>query len=816
MKNYNHREVEKKIQEKWREADIFKTDFDNQEKPKYYLLDMFPYPSGDGLHMGHTEQAAITDTFYRYKRMKGFNVLHPQGFDSFGLPAENYAVKTGIPPAETISKTTKRFKEQMENLGLAYDFVNDGVITSRPEYYKWTQWLFGKFFENDLVYKKTAKANWCPSCQTIIANEQIENGKCERCKTEIEQKDVPSWMFRITDFADDLIWKMDESDGVDWPEHTKKNQNAWIGKSTGAEIEFDTNLGDKIKVFTTRPDTLFGATYMVLAPEHELVQKWKDKIENWDEVEKYISDTKKKTELERLESKEKTGVELKGVKAINPARQKAGMDDVEIPIFISDYVLAGYGTGAIMAVPAHDERDYDFAKKFDIPVKQVIDCSELPCTEKTKLVNSGEFDGMDSETAKEKITEFVGGKMTATYRLRDWSISRQRYWGTPIPIVYDPEGKPHFVGEENLPWLLPTDVDFVPTGEAPLAKSKELKERVEKIFGEGWTPEVDTMDTFVDSSWYFLRYPDPENSEIFASDERLKKWMPVDLYIGGAEHTYMHLLYARFFTHAMHKIGLIDFKEPFKKLRHQGMILDKQGKKMSKSKGNVVNPDEMVERFGADATRAYMLFAGPIEDDKMWNEDNIVGIYRWIEKIWRQQEKLDPGSVVLARGSVGDSPGVVENDLILPFKKELHKTIKKVSQNIEDLRFNVAIADMMKLMNFADKQEKINRADFLEFVKILSPFVPHVAEEIFEEIGGEGFLVEKEWPAFDEELAKDDLITLAVQVNGKKRGEIQVSPEAEESEVVEKSKADPEISKWLEGGIKKVIYVKGRILNFVV
>ncbi len=808
MKKYSHKEIEQKIQEEWKKAEVFKTDFENNNKEKFYLLDMFPYPSGDGLHMGHTEQTTITDTLYRFKRMKGQNVLHPQGFDSFGLPAENYAVKTGIPPAETIEKTTQRFREQMDNLGLAYDFFDNSVITSKPEYYKWTQWLFGKFFKNDLVYKKSAKANFCPTCQTVIANEQVENGKCERCKTEVEQKDIPSWMFRITDFADDLIWT-DEQKNINWPEYTKKNQNVWIGKSEGAKIKFPVKfngnyLDKEIEVFTTRPDTLFGATYMVLAPEHPLVQEFlqEDLIKNPDEIREYIKETKKKSERDRLENKEKTGVELKGVLATNPARERSGMNDmVDIPIFIADYVLSSYGTGAIMAVPAHDERDFEFAKKFGIEIKEVITGKKKENEEIFSglgiLKNSGEFDGMTSEEAKKKITEFVGGELTSTYRLRDWSISRQRYWGTPIPIVYDPEGKAHYVGDKNLPWTLPTDVDFVPTGKAPLAKSKELKERVERIFGEGWTPEVDTMDTFVDSSWYFFRYPDPQNDQEFANQERLKKWMPVDLYIGGAEHTYMHLLYARFFAHAMYKMNLVNFKEPFLKLRHQGMILDKNGVKMSKSKGNVVNPDEMVERFGADATRAYMLFAGPIEDDKMWNEDNIVGIYRFIEKVWRQQEKLS-------------------DDENLIFKKELHRTIKKVSTDTEDLKFNTAISEMMKLMNFADKQEKINKADYLEFIKILSPFTPHVAEEIWKEQGGDGFLIEKNWPQFDEDLAKVEKIKLGVQVNGKRRGEIEISPEADENEVVELSKENLEIARWLEGEIVKVIYVPGRILNLIV
>ena len=881
MQNYNHKEVEKKWQIKWQENELFKTNKKDDTKEKFYLLDMFPYPSGSGLHMGHTEQAAVTDTLYRFYRMNGKNVLHPQGFDAFGLPAENFAIKTGTPPDQSTKEAMSTFKKQMQNLGLAYDFTGN-ITTSEPTYYKWTQFIFGKFFENDIAYKKTAKANWCSSCNTIIANEQIENGECERCGTVIEQKDVPSWMFRITDFADDLIWNDVElprssvsvprpsatSSEVDWPEHTKKNQNAWIGKSAGAKIKFQIKyagqyLNQDIEVFTTRPDTLFGATYTVLAPEHPLVQEFlkMDYLENAQEVREYIEESKKKTELERLENKKKTGVLLKGVTATNPVTEKAGMNgNVDLPIYISDYVLSGYGTGAIMAVPAHDERDYDFAEKFNLFIKPVFDldvsnsissgkytgeinveCSikqgpkiklellkgwfpkekekltniwkyllqnngEAPfCVIKdttaflrltNKLINSGEFDGMDSEEAKKKITEFVGGELTSTYRLRDWSISRQRYWGCPIPIVYNPDGKAHYVGDQNLPWLLPTDVDFVPTGTAPLAKSQELKERVEKIFGEGWTPEVDTMDTFVDSSWYFLRYPDSENDTEFASEEMLKKWMPVDLYIGGAEHTYMHLLYARFFVKAMQKIGLVDFSEPFLKLRHQGMVNDEYGKKMSKSKGNVVNPDEMVERFGADATRTYMLFASPVEDDVVWNEDNIVGVYRFLEKAVRQSQKVSDNS----------SEGVT---------KFLHKTIASVTDKTEKLKFNTAISDMMKFINFLDKQGSISQKDFTDFVKILSPFAPHLAEELYSEFE-EGFLVQKTWPKAEKKFLEDDTLEVIVQVNGKMRGKIQVPASASQDDAEEIAKKDQNIAKWLDGDIKKVIYVPGKILNFVI
>ncbi len=958
MEKYSHKGIEKKWQEKWREENLNKVE-ENSDKKNYYVLDMFPYPSGDGLHMGHTESYTASDIIYRFKKMQGYNVLHPQGFDSFGLPAENYAIKTGVHPKETTKVNTDNYLEQMRMLGLGHD-LDHLVYTSDPSYYKWTQYLFGKFFENGLVVQKTDTINWCSSCNTGIANEQVEGGKCERCKTEIEQREVPGWFFKITDFADELI---DDLDKVDWPEHTKKNQKAWIGKSEGAKIKFkvetsidrvsnDSNL--EIEVFTTRPDTLFGVTYMVLAPEHDLIKNEKLRIKNVDEVQDYIRETQKKSELDRMESKEKTGVELKGVKAINPA------NDEEIPVFIADYVLAGYGTGAIMAVPAHDERDFEFAKRFDLEIRDAVEplfidktessspresldfierdaiiaivkhwsedkylilkwkkvnwttfitggieesqtaeeaarrevleetgyknlklikelgishskffhnpknvnrfahfhsfyfelendeCDDILESEKEKheitwmsekelkkislpedqeyilnkihggklfdgsgfLVNSEKFDGMDSDESKTKITEFVGGEMTSTYRLRDWSVSRQRYWGCPIPIVYSPEGEAKFVGEENLPWTLPEDVDFVPTGEAPLKNSKELHERVEKLFGKGWTPEVDTMDTFVDSAWYFLRYPDTENENEFCSAEKLKQWFPIDIYIGGAEHTYMHLLYARFFVKAMKKIGLIDFDEPFVKLRHQGMVLDKEGVKMSKSKGNVINPNEMVKRFGADAVRSYMMFAAPLEDDVVWNEDNIVGVYRFLEKVWKvctEKELIECGA-----GKCEEVPKEI--------KTALHKTIKKVTEDIESLSFNTAISQMMIFVNEALKHEKLPKAALEKFLILLAPFAPHMTEEIWREVfKNEKSIFLAEWPQFDPKMIKDDVIELIVQVNGKLRDKIKVEAEISEENAKTKALESEKVKNHIEGKeIRKVIFVKGRLLNIVV
>ena len=951
MKSYDHKRIEKKWQEKWEEDGLAKIDKDDTGKEKFYVLDMFPYPSGDGLHMGHTESYTGTDIVYRYKRMKGYNVLHPQGFDSFGLPAENYAIKTGTHPKITTAQNIQNYIVQMKSLGFGYDF-DEKIITSSPEYYKWTQWLFTQFFEHNLVYKKTASANWCDSCKTVLANEQVVDGICERCKSEVIQKEVPSWFFKITDFADGLIEGLKD---VDWPEHTKKNQINWIGKSEGALIKFPIsprpyavggagNSQFSIEVFTTRPDTLFGATYMVLAPEHELVSNLKSQISNFADVEEYIAETKKKTERERIESKEKTGVELKGIRAINPANNE------EIPVFVADYVLAHYGTGAIMAVPAHDERDFEFAEIFGLPKPRVIEpyfiksdgedgvrddkqtiereaitaivkhwaedkyivlkwkkinwhtfitggvekgqtpeeaartevleetgykdfknvsefskfhakffhvpkdenrlahfrtfyfelgsgeCETVSDDEQKHhdilwltpeeivkvltppghlyvwselkkgtsaylgegiLTNSGKFDGIGSEEAKRAITEFVGGMMTNTYRLRDWSISRQRYWGVPIPVVYDPNGNPRIVPEKYLPWLLPEDVDFVPTGTAPLAKSEELKKRTEEIFGKGWMPETDTMDTFVCSSWYYLRYPDPHNENVFCSVERLRHWLPVDLYIGGAEHTYMHLLYARFFTRAMRKIGLIDFDEPFLKLRHQGMVLDKNGVKMSKSKGNVVNPDEIMERFGADAVRLYMMFAGPLDEDVMWNENGIVGTYRFLEKVWRLSGKLK---------TVNEES---ETETLL------HKTIKKVTGDIEELKFNTAISTMMIFVNAAEK-EGIAQKQCEAFLKLLAPFAPHITEELWRDLGHTASIHLEKWPAYDESKMKEDTVVIAVQVNGKVRATFVADADISEKSAADIAYALPEIAKWVSGqDIKKVIYVPGKIVNIV-
>jgi leucyl-tRNA synthetase len=655
MKPYDHKEIEGKWQKSWDDAGIYRAD-DASTKQKKYVLDMYPYPSGAGLHVGHVEGYTATDIYTRHARMQGYEVLHPMGWDAFGLPAENYAVKTGVPPQTTTQNAIDTFRRQIKALGLSYDWLRE-VGSHTPEYYQWTQWFFLLLYKNGLAEKKKAKVNWCPSCQTVLANEQVVDGKCERCGTEVVQKDLEQWFFKITEFADALA---NDLDTIDWPESTKAAQRNWIGRSEGAEIDFTlTEGGETVTVFTTRPDTLFGATYLVLAPEHPLVASLQDRIENAEAVQAYVDATQKKTDLERQETaKEKTGVELVGVKATNPANNE------EIPVWIADYVIGTYGTGAIMAVPAHDERDKDFltevickdfpehfASMFKIVVipDYLIEAQGRNDLEKGGyklllekylrgefafaqpapgiMINSSEFDGLRSEEAKRAITENVGGRMKTTYRLRDWLVSRQRYWGAPIPVVYDPEGKPHPIPEEHLPWVLPNDVEFKPTGVSPLSLSEELKERTEKLFGKGWTPEVDTMDTFVCSSWYFFRFADPKNASEFAGKGKIAHWLPVDLYVGGAEHTVLHLLYSRFFTKVLQKLGFISFGEPFQKLRHQGIILAEDGRKMSKSLGNVVNPDDVIALYGADTLRLYEMFMGPLEIMKPWSTQNIIGCF---------------------------------------------------------------------------------------------------------------------------------------------------------------------------------------------
>jgi len=804
-KHYNHKNVEIQAQKLWEETDAFRAD-DNSQKPKFYALDMFPYPSGAGLHVGHPEGYTATDIVARYKRMNGFEVLHPMGWDSFGLPAENYAIKVGIPPAHSTTDNINNFRRQIKSLGFSYDWERE-IATSAPEYYKWTQWIFLKLYERGLAYKKKAKVNWCDGCQTVLANEQVVDGKCDRSGDVVIQKDLEQWFFKITDYAEELLTGLDN---LDWPEPIKQIQRNWIGRSSGAEIDFSlVDSEEKIKIFTTRPDTIYGATYIVLSPEHELVEHLRDKIENIAAVEDYIKTAAKKSDLERTDlNKDKNGVELQGVKAVNPANGEG------IPIFIADYVLATYGTGAIMAVPAHDERDFAFAKKYNIEIKQVIQPNEADekLWKMTKqefyigagrLKNSGEFDGMKSWESIKKITEKVGGELKTQYRLRDWLVSRQRYWGAPIPIVYDKDDKVNLVKFEHLPLELPTDVEFKPHGTSPLGSSQEYKERAEKMYGVGAHFEIDTMDTFVCSSWYYLRYCDPYNQQQIFTKEKIAHWLPVDLYVGGAEHAVLHLLYARFLTKAFRDMGLVDFDEPFIKLRNQGMILAEDGRKMSKSLGNVINPDEVVEEYGADTFRLYEMFMGPLEDAKPWSTQNIIGIRRFLEKLW----------LVTAEWLANNKPNNESTEL----KTLLHKTIKKVTDDIDDMRFNTAISALMVLVNTLAKEKSFSSETLEILFKILSPFAPHISQQLWQLMGHDDLIMQAQWPVYDNDQLVVENVQIAVQVNGKLRSTIVINIDATDNEVVALAKQDENIIKHLANKeIVKIIYVKNRLLNIVI
>lgn len=791
-KKFDHRAIEEKWQRQWTVDGQYVTGDRDSTCEKEYVLVEWPYPSGN-LHIGHWYAFAVPDIYVRYKRMNNVQVLYPIGFDAFGLPAENAAIKRDIDPRSWTEQNVAYMKNQLASMGNAFSWDKTTSSTD-PSYYQWTQWMFTKFFEEDIAYRGKGMVNWCPSCNTVLANEQVtSDDTCERCGTNVEKREMDEWKLRITNYADRLI---DDLAPLDWPEHIKDSQRNWIGRSEGAHITFSVAGSDQvIKVFTTRPDTLFGATYMVLAPEHALVTALKNQITNWDAVVAYRTETATKDEMTRTaEGKEKTGVELMGVRAINPATNE------EVPVYIADYVLGGYGTGAIMAVPAHDERDFAFATKYQLPIKQVIAAEgELPCAEKGTLINSGEFNGMDSEKAKTEITAHVGGVMAKTYRLRDWSIGRQRYWGVPIPIVYDPDGVAHAIPKEHLPWHLPTDVDFKPTGEAPLAKSTELKERTKRIFGTGWTPEVETMDTFVDSSWYFLRYIDTENSEALSSFERQEEWMPVDIYFGGAEHTTMHLLYSRFWQKALFDLGLVTSEEPYAKRINRSLVLGPDGNKMSKSKGNVIDPDEHVARLGADTVKMYLAFMGPYGEvaNYPWDMGGIAGIHRFLERVNGLVDHI-----------AEDEPEAVT--------KLLHKTIAKVRSDIPQYKFNTAISAMMTFINLAE-DTTVTRDTYERFIVLLAPFAPHLTEELWAQIGHGTSIHTESYPEPDMALAADTEVTIGVQVNGKMRGSITIPVDAAETDAVAAAQADEHVLRHLaQGEVRKIIYVPNRILNLIV
>ena len=785
---YDHREIEKRAQEKWAELDLYRTDLSNEAKDPYYLLVEFPYPSGD-LHIGHWYAFAVTDIYARLLRLQGKNVLFPIGFDAFGLPAENAAIKHGLDPKEWTYKNIERMREQLKSMGASFDWSKE-VIACDPAYYQWTQWLFVKLFEHNLAEHREASVKWCPTDQTVLANEQVQDGCCERCGTPVEEKRLTQWFLKITDYADRLLAGLDT---LSWREEIKEAQRAWIGKSEGAHLDFALSTHEeKIRVFTTRPDTIFGVTYVVLAPEHPTIASLLESVSNRKEVEKYIATTATKTERERSENREKTGVILEGITAINPATKE------EVPVYIADYVLASYGTGAVMAVPAHDERDFDFSQKCNLPIRKILENESIPYTLDGILIDSGKFTGRNSNEAMWDIVTYAGGERTTNYRLRDWLVSRQRYWGCPIPIVYDPEGKPHSVPAEHLPWLLPTDVDFTPTGKAPLASSKELKERVVKIFGEGWTPEYDTLDTFVDSSWYFLRYLNPKDPHTFSDTNMMKKWLPINRYSGGSEHTTMHLLYARFFIKALHDLALVSIEEPFIERFNRGLIMGPDGQKMSKSKGNVINPDDFVKGYGADAVRVYLAFIGPYNEPGSypWNLDGVASMRKFLDRIVRLFER-------------------VTDDASESLHNALARASKKISEDGDRFKFNTSISALMILVNECEASATIPKEAFSTLVIMLAPFAPHLAEHLWEKLDREGSVHQQVWPATD--VAEETEQEIVVQVNGKRRGSVTLPLGVSEEEVFEKAREIQAVQKACAGKeIKRSIYVAGKIINLVV
>ena len=939
MASYDHKKIEKKWQERWEKSGIYNTPDKVEGKQNFYALVEFPYPSGD-LHVGHWDAFAVPDIFVRMKRMQGYNVLFPFGYDAFGLPAENAAIKRNIDPADWIAESITKMRAQMKTTGNAFDWTRE-VNTSSPEYYQWTQWIFLQLFEKGLAVRKKAPVNWCPNDQTVLANEQVIDGKCERCDAVVEHKEMEQWFFKITDYADRLLADLDP---LDWPEPIKESQRNWIGRSEGALIPFDISNGlGKVVVFTTRPDTLYGATYIVLAPEHALLNDLP--FSNKEEVRAYRDAAKAKTEIERTaEKKEKTGVRLEGVTATNPATKE------EIPVFVADYVLAHYGTGVVMGVPAHDERDFAFAKKYDLAIKTVIEPSivqaagssafkhnepfvdhsgvialvkhwsddtylalgwkaapdwgtllsgsldggvpdevvlkeireetgfknaqivqsfgvihskyfhgpknvnrfghghayyielkngdqeeiasdeaqkhvlkwltltELkkfltPLSHQTlvsmyesgtylsagKLVNSGSFDGIDSDEAKKKITEHVGGSLTKKYKLRDWLVSRQRYWGAPIPIVYDPEGKAHPIPEKYLPWLLPEDADIKPKGTSPLGSSKELIERVEQLFGKGWRPETDTMDGFVDNSWYFLRYLDPHNSKQFSSLEKQKLWMPIRRYSGGAEHTTVHVLYSRFLTKALYDMGLTTVSEPYEVRLNRGIILAEDGRKMSKRWGNTVNPDDHVASVGADSVRTYLAFIGPynVVGSFPWSTNGLIGVRKFLERVVGLSEKV-------GNGTVPPEVNVLMN-----------QSIKKVRDDIESMKFNTSVSQLMILGNALGDLAIVPRETYETLLKLLAPFAPHLTEELWEGLGHTTSIHLGLWPKVDETALQAEMVTVAVQVGGKTRGSITVRAGVGQEEVEAAVKGDVKLAKYLDFKPQKVIFVQGKVINFV-
>ena len=798
---YNFKQIESKWQNVWYTQNTFaaKQDF---SLPKYYCLVEFPYPSGQGLHVGHPRSYTALDIVARKKRLEGYNVLYPMGWDAFGLPTENFAIKNHIHPAEVTKNNVAHFKQQLQSLGFSFDWTRE-INTTDPSYYKWTQWIFLQLFKKGLAYKKEMALNWCTSCKCVLANEEVVNGVCERCGSEVIRKNQSQWMLKITEYADRLVKDLDDVDFID---RVKTQQRNWIGRSTGAEVDFGTTLGDTLIVYTTRPDTLFGATYMVISPEHPYIEKWADKLTNIDEVRKYQDEAAHKSDFERTElNKDKTGVRLQGVMGINP------VNNTEIPIFISDYVLVSYGTGAIMAVPAHDTRDWEFAKKFDLPIIEVVAGSEVGVENEAftdcatgVMTNSDFLTGMSVEEAKKAITEWLTkegkGHQKVNFKLRDWVFSRQRYWGEPIPIVKCEKCGYVPLDESQLPLTLPNVESYEPTdtGESPLAKMTDWVNTTCPCCGAPAKRETDTMPQWAGSSWYFLRYCDPHNDKELISKEAAEYWTPVDWYNGGMEHTTLHLLYSRFWHKFLYDIGVVPTSEPYQKRTSHGMILGENGEKMSKSRGNVVNPDEIVDTYGADTMRLYEMFIGDFEKAAPWNSDSIKGCKRFIEKYWNLQEK------------------VVDGDEFTPEMEALmHKTIKKVTYDIDNLKANTAIAAMMSLVNELSSKG-CNKAELKTLTILLNPFAPHVTEEMWDVMGFGGMVNQAKWPTYDEAKTQENDVEIVIQIMGKVRAKITVPVDMAKDDVLATAKAEPKIAELLDGKeIKKEVYVPGKLVNFV-
>lgn len=801
-KPYNHKVVEKKWQKVWDDEKAFAAT-DDYSKPKYYALVEFPYPSGQGLHVGHPRPYTALDIVARKRRMQGYNVLYPMGWDAFGLPTENYAIKNKVHPKIVTANNVAHFKDQLHSLGYSFDWDRE-INTTDPNYYKWTQWIFLKLFKAGLAYKKEMPINWCTSCKVGLANEEVVNGRCERCGSEVVRKVKSEWMLKITEYADKLIEGLND---VDYIERVKVSQRNWIGKSTGAEVDFSIKgKEDKLRIYTTRCDTLFGVTYMVVSPEHPYLDKYKAEIKNWSEIEAYREAASKKSDFERAElAKDKTGVQIDGLVAVNPVNGK------EVPIWVSDYVLMSYGTGAIMAVPAHDERDWEFAKKFNLPIIQVVakngeavDVNEAAFTDVATgvLINSDFLNGLEVKDAKEKMISYLEEKGIGTaktnYKLRDWVFSRQRYWGEPIPIVECEKCGYVPIDESELPLMLPEVESYMPTdnGESPLAAMTDWVNTTCPCCGGPAKRETDTMPQWAGSSWYFLRYCDPHNDKALASPESLKYWLPVDWYNGGMEHTTLHLLYSRFWHKFLYDQKVVPTPEPYQKRTSHGMILGENGEKMSKSRGNVVNPDDIVREYGADTLRTYEMFIGAFDLAASWSEDGVKGCRRFLERVWKLQDIMTD-----------------EEGYSADLETKMHQTIKKVSNDFENLKYNTAIAAMMALINDFYKKNAVTKGEYKTLITLLNPVAPHITEELWQIVGGEGYLYQTTWPEYDEAKTVESTVEIAVQINGKTKGTITIGKDDAKDDVIAKAKES--IADKLTGNIVKEIYVPGRIVNIV-